>query len=275
VGEYHYNSELLTTKKLEMEDKYFRGENELQPDSPNMENRTEAGDALALVKAGLAEPNIFNSIDWHLEIADRFKDPHTTPTLAAHCMRESGLTSEYRREIHPHWTPSHCGSYELDSLNYYWEAIGDEEKRERRNNVSSTWSKTPVEAFTDQVVSGQYPTPEILLSVAKALQMYFLAGGDLSLEDVFFGKPVQKKGNFSKRRGRDLLYQAFHVEFKIETHRHQYLGLKRPTMANIADTVLVDLERRGEFVIEPDFDMETFLRGYRDWRKANIELADE
>ena len=46
---------------------------------------------------------------------------------------------------------------------------------------------------------GHYPPPEIMLAISETFDRYMAASGRLTLEEVFFGKPRPKAGNFARR----------------------------------------------------------------------------
>ena len=55
----------------------------------------------------------------------------------------------------------------------------------------------PLAQFFDYVESGLYPPPELLLTILDAWRVYREYGGDLTLEEAFFGKPKPKAGNYA------------------------------------------------------------------------------
>lgn len=63
----------------------------------------------------------------------------------------------------------------------------------------STLCETPLEALFALATFGQYPPPELLILLTYCLDRYFMGGGKVSLEEVFFGKPVSRTGNRASR----------------------------------------------------------------------------
>ena len=57
----------------------------------------------------------------------------------------------------------------------------------------------PLAQFFDYVDNGLYPPPELLFTLLDAWRTYAESGGDVPLENAFFGKPVQKAGNYAAR----------------------------------------------------------------------------
>lgn len=118
-----------------------------------------------------------------------------------------------------------------------------------------------------------YPPPEILQVIAHQFDRYMVAGGELTLEEAFFGSQ-NGKGSYAKRKMKEnLTYSQFHSiknrpEFE-NMGQYEVLEdvLERPDSKN-------DSLRYNEFIEayrEHDPDYETFLRGYRRWKKARTD----
>ena len=107
--------------------------------------------------------------------------------------------------------------------------------------------------FMDAIGCGFYPPPEVLFAVHDAFEAYLAADGKRSLEEVFFGKPTPKLGNYAAR---------MHAE-----RRKVFLALKtellmRKGMSQIdaAEKVGLEAEQHGYRAI----DAETIARLHRD-----------
>jgi hypothetical protein len=99
---------------------------------------------------------------------------------------------------------------QLQDLEATWCAAVPDASLRTAHREDARWAgKEPLEALFNLVEQGFYPPPELLLALLDAFNAYLDAKGTISLEDVFFGKPTQNAGNFSKKlasrpRERDL-----------------------------------------------------------------------
>jgi hypothetical protein len=57
----------------------------------------------------------------------------------------------------------------------------------------------PLAQFFEYVEDGLYPPPELLLTILDAWRTYRESGGDLLMEDAFFGGPKPKAGNYARQ----------------------------------------------------------------------------
>lgn len=131
------------------------------------------------------------------------------------------------------------------------------------------------------VLNGRIPTPELLLSIAKSFLLYFEADGDLSLEQVFFGTPKRKSGIYANRALRENRYLVFHDTVLRTRGLYSAAGKEQPSIESLAETFIesdhlffCDEEDEIEETL-PEIDIDSFLRGYRRWKKNREPLADE
>lgn len=270
---YGFSAEVL---KQERENLRALGEDVLA-DRVWDDNMAEVSDAAALIAVGAVEPNVFCSPDWLVEIQERFKSPEDTPTIlalmveSAHLLGHSELP---QAEPVPDSNFSrHTALEVLERLDQDWVAIHGEkasDEREFCNEVPNFRSLTTVHAFLDEVLGyGRYPTPEILLAIAKAFDLYFAAGGALTLEQVFFGPAIQRAGNFAKRSRREQRYLFFHDTVRRDRAMATVLG-KPFALEPIAE---IFLRQEREDAGKGYTDIDTFLRGYRDWKAKHPDLG--
>ena len=160
----------------------------------------------------------------------------------------------------------------LEGLNYSWEWISSSlyklENREVicRDDDEKT-AKDPLSAFLYYVDSGFYPPPEILYTITQAFNLYFIAGGKLSLEDMFFGEETKWVGNEAARKRRDIGYEHFQVYFQF-TRRGEFNGSrKKRSLEKVAEEFFDSL-----FFIDADErpEIDSFLRGYSRWKKERF-----
>jgi hypothetical protein len=124
---------------------------------------------------------------------------------------------------------------------------------------------TPLGCFLNLLESGFYPPPEILLALADGFRTYFTAEGHLELEEIFFGKPLRGSGNFSKRKMTGRRYIEFHLHSSLDYMKAKRNGKKPPTLEKSAENWIND----EVFGLQNEVDVDSFLRGYRRWRKNN------
>lgn len=125
-------------------------------------------------------------------------------------------------------------------------------------------ASSPLENFKHNVEMGFYPPPEVMIVIQRCFQEYLDARGDISLDEAFFGEPYKKRESLAYKRGRGFEYSLFHNFFVNSPQRHQAE----------ADSQKKSLELLAEeyfdyFVgdLAGEFDLQTFLRGYRRWKE--------
>lgn len=170
----------------------------------------EDGAMLFLINEFKVKPNIYNSMEWTQNLYERIQDLSTTSYLEKLLQKYNvpeDTDFEYHRDLCPF--PSEVGSMSFDSLEKQYKAIGDRDYLELPYKSDFSFD-SPLEIFLSDIYCGFYPTPEILIMIAKCFHLYFLSEGKLELEDVFFGKPIKKSGNYSRRKVRVDHFKDFH-----------------------------------------------------------------
>lgn len=245
------------------------------------QNVDEVGDAYRLVQLGVVGANVFNSTEWMKEISARFKNPAEIPTQMSalvDCFLEDAIkTTRPTVEIETNHDARFAGAEELGFLNQYWEHVGQGRGnfRQMMNDLPSTVAQTPLHLFLHFVYSGMPPTPECMLAVAKAFKLYFAAEGELSLEDVFFGRPRKRSGTYARQAPKDSLYLFFHDTVARTRSLQSAGGKKQDSLETIAYYFLLNHTQDDEGELIENFDEDSFTRGYRRWKKDNPEIADK
>jgi hypothetical protein len=130
----------------------------------------------------------------------------------------------------------------------------------------------PLELFILGISYGDYPPPEILMMLAKCFNLYFLAEGQLSLEEVFFGKLVKRSGNYSMRRARSNNFKEFH--YQVISAKQHFINTDKKF--NLEEFTLSYLENCQEseadcpIVNVTEDNIETFIVAYYRWKKQNL-----
>lgn len=162
-----------------------------------------------------------------------------------------------------------CENYPvLHSLELSWEELESSYNNQEwpdliKRDADEGISETPLEAFMYYIEMGFYPSPEIMLSIIDAFNMYFAGAGKHTLEDVFFGKEKKWIGNHAAVRAKDNLYERFHFYIDLKSHGVDKLGNKKKSMEDMAADFF-------ESMLSPklteNIDIDTFLRNYRRWK---------
>lgn len=160
-----------------------------------------------------------------------------------------------------------CEEYLLHSFETAWQWLSFRYGKnadggpliERATNPAGS---TALEKFSVLVDQGFYPPPEIMLSIADCFQRYLSEKGDVSLDEIFFGKPHKKRDSFSFKKSHYTRYLLFHMMVQGDYYKNQHLGEPLHSLEEIAEVHLA-------LSNNPDIpeDIDTFLRGYRRWKR--------
>ena len=124
----------------------------------------------------------------------------------------------------------------------------------------------PLSSFSYNVNIGFYPPPEIMLIFGIAIERYFDSNGNISLDEAFFGEKHQKTKSlaYKKHKKRKYMFFDFYVRNKQAKNKDSKLSLEEHVSNLLEDTHPFTLIASG---FSPDVDVDTFLRGYRRWKK--------
>lgn len=92
---------------------------------------------------------------------------------------------------------------------------------------------SPLDNFMLALELGEYPPPEIMFAIFDCFKTYFDLKGQLSLEDIFFGKAQKSTGNQASRYSRNYKFVklAIALEFREE----------KQTKHSVAEEVIKEL----------------------------------
>lgn len=217
------------------------------------------------------EPNIFNTYEWLKNCLERLDDNLHKPLLADEF--PSAPLSEWKMSrFHPgylHIIDDYDRGFEaFDGLKKYFPHQFNEHNEYREDYEIPKFQKTPIylspiEEFVASVRCGYIPSPAHIISIARAFDLYFSAGGQFTLEEAFFGKHKQKDIR-AKRKSHFFSGISFQV-FDDSVNRSPDFILK--------DLVLRFFESFNE--ANPDNrklipeQIPAFLKKYRRWKSAN------
>ena len=168
------------------------------------------------------------------------------------------------------YDPGPSGTEALRYLDQQWEKLDlkssldsttGKDIRTWINDIPNFRTLTPVHGFIESVLRGCYPTPELMLSIAKSFDLYLTAAGELSLEEVFFGKPRKRAGKFSERSIKDNQYLYFHDTVRREKALSQVSPNINFSLTELADKFLM-YEYMDDDGNVGHYDINTFLRGH-------------
>ena len=234
-------------------------------------NSDEVRWAELLIQEKVVPSDIFNTFEWlkdciarlespgahlpmldHVEIADDFDFSDRTPLPPYSLMREwrgiEGLEQLKTQALK-------AGAYRMERDELWDDPL---------------FNQSPLEAFLRSIRMGYYPSPELLLSVAKSIDLYFVANGKLTLEDVFFGSnQAKRKGNYSARSIKSFKgvpYIDFHDTVIRTLGVLEASGKAMQSLDQLGLRFLTNYIGEEEHESLCDDDLESFLRGYRRWK---------
>lgn len=173
----------------------------------------------------------------------------------------------------------------ISSLDHQWALIKDDVPYLEDSLEEALYSTSALKALYDCVTwESNYPPPELLKVVADQIGMYLKSEGEITLEEAAFGT-VGSAGIYSKRDVRHSKKKRMFVHFSINIVKHQRLKTNK-TQAQILEELIekdssITLQS-GSIALQcpiyewasslsgeqADNAVETFLKGYRRWRKT-------
>lgn len=230
-------------------------------EAANTHSYLEVDNLLGLINDSHAEPNYFNTFEWTTNFISRESDPKTEliidkklktqrltyPSLKKHFNTEMGeLDLDSIRSLHEQWKTS-LPSCEAESL------------AEKQFQFGS-----PIDIFIYDVYNGRIPSPDLLALVANCFSLYYKAQGELTLEEVFFGKPKKRSGNYSARKSKNDNYAEFHYQL-IQAKPL----IKKFNITDFACSYLKVKEKNDDIspITCSEDSIESYLTGYYRWRK--------
>ena len=236
-------------------------------------NSDEVRWAELLIQDAAVTPNIFNTFEWLRDCVARLESPDTHLPM----IESEELSDNFNLTNRPQDTPNVLmrewrGIQTLESLKATAIKAGIYKTDPTDYCSDPQFNQSPLETFLRLIRRGSYPSPELLLSVAKSIDLYFIAQGKLSLEEVFFGpKKRRRKGNYAARSikyFKGVSYMDFHD-----------IAIPDQGFSEATDRSNLSLEEQGLRFLENyigeegheslcEDDLESFLRGYRRWKRA-------
>lgn len=122
----------------------------------------------------------------------------------------------------------------------------------------------PLDNFEYHVEMGFYPPPEIMMAIQLCFHKYLASGGDISLDEAFFGTAHKKRDSYAYQKNHKWKFGIFHNLYVVLRQRSlEKSGEPCKSMEALAEEYLTDLFSSVEHA---GIDIDTFLRGYRRWK---------
>ena len=234
-------------------------------------NSDEVRWAELLIQEKTVPSNIFNTFDWLKDCIARLESPRTHLPMLEYKEIDDDFDLSNRPPEPPHtlmrdWR----GIQGLELLKAA--ALQTGVYPTKRDDLwdDPLFNQSPLEAFLRYIRRGSYPSPELLLSVAKSIDLYLLADGKLTLEDVFFGhNQAKRKGNYSARSIKSfkgIPYMDFHDTINRRLGFSEASGKPVQSIEQLGLRFLTNYIGEEEHESLCDDDLESFLRGYRRWK---------
>jgi hypothetical protein len=252
----------LTDGLVSLTDEEFYRFFELLGERRQEELCNEVSHTAYLVANQVVEPNIFNTYEWLNNCVEQLKDP-LTPTLVAD-LDPDGIEK---------WVPTPVPSIGLnivDDSHRGFEVLEYFGKQLSKEALEATESEpmyrqtpvypTPVEEFLGDMRRGWGPAPELLLSISNSFDLYFESGGELTLEEVFFGKHKADDIRAKRRKNhfRGISFQEFDFSFYRGGESQEELALR--FFQN-------HMNENPELNLVPE-QVGAFLKKYRRWKRG-------
>lgn len=187
-------------------------------------------------------------------------------------IRSNFLKSE--TEIYPYYSGLNLAWEILANTIYSGEQFGQDEPIVKRFE-NERLADSPFDAFRYYMDIGIYPPPELLIWLNDRFTEYFMGFGEVSLEEVVFGKPKPSVGNAAARASRSNFYKRFSYKINLEKLSAKHQDRKPLSMDKLAEEMFLEIEKEAQELddgsvnsfVSPDID--NFLRGYRRWRNKS------
>lgn len=80
-----------------------------------------------------------------------------------------------------------------------------------QNNMHESFADKPLEGLAVSIMTGYYPSPDLLFLILEKYLTYHGNAGSISLEEVFYGKPKKGVGNYAARHTKDKEYLKYYL----------------------------------------------------------------
>lgn len=234
------------------------------------ESQNEVFNAQLLIRSNCAPSNIFNTFEWVNNCFERIED------FTVQSIIEDKMDS-HLEDIDEDLTPYQpmpglhiCDDYFLGQETYTkFKTVHDDTPRiqdlldsiEDKAYPENMAYLSPVELAIAMIRRGVTPDPALLLSLSNCFDLYFNSGGELSLEDVFFGK--HKKNDIKANKRIDTFKGISFLEFHQSVIREEGKSLEDLAIKFIQIQKL----NHPESKLIPEH-AQAFIKKYRRWKSS-------
>ena len=160
--------------------------------------------------------------------------------------------------------------HQLNRLENAWQSLASDQGERPRDDLGSHL----IFRLINDIDSGDYPPPEILLVISNLFKYYVKQEGNISLDEAFFGRRHAKSksiAHLSKGWDDHKIFNSMledttrHFEWEPEWDMYPF---REPhwSLEECAEAFLTH-RYRNNHPTTPDVD--SFLRAFRRWKKAN------
>tara|TARA_R110000796_G_scaffold208112_1_gene324394 strand:- start:1134 stop:1895 length:762 start_codon:yes stop_codon:yes gene_type:complete len=233
------------------------------------ERDDEAINAYSLSKVGVLNSDYFNTFMW-LKDYQKIEGESFAWPLTSYLIYENEIEPEPKAYLDFETLSNHRAEHEInEGLDEAWNKLGYSDSNIPDWAIGHNRTPNLIELATkNYYMYGMYPPPVLMKSIFKCFELYFEAEGELSLEEVFFGKPKKRAGNYARRRGRNLKF----IEFHYQLLRNNVWPQDKMSALDFARKLIksrVNDEWEGPIDVL-DEQAENFIREYQRWKKINI-----
>jgi hypothetical protein len=126
----------------------------------------------------------------------------------------------------------------IEDIEEVWDVINEEFYAELNIGKDDAPSAdNPLASLAFDLEFGIYPQPEVLLQIADTYKEYIHRKGSVSLEDIFFGKPVKGVGNYAARKAK--MEDAAFLNVMVQCEELLIDSSKKRTQIEIAEEYLI------------------------------------
>ncbi len=106
----------------------------------------------------------------------------------------------------------------FDDLEQDWQCLisNRENKYPEQICIENEFNKNCLTTIVGMIRSGECPPPELMIALVETYDMYIEKHGNISLEEAFFGRSKQNRGNFSANEFKQQKYESLDLMVTLE-----------------------------------------------------------
>lgn len=232
------------------------------------ENDLEESSMLELIQKLNIPTESFNTFTWVKNFEERIKDPTTRLLTDELCCEHEIYLSNRRGKDFDTSSKLLCLDG-IERLETQWQLM--RAGREREGYYEKHYRiENPIELFLFDLSYGDYPPPELLVMISKCFNLYLLAEGELTLEDVFFGKLKKRSGNFAKRKATSNNFKEFHYQVIREKECNKNFSLEKFALHYF--NMKINSDEDNPIINVTEDNIESYIIRYYRWKKKHLAV---